>query len=161
MGYLYLLPFLANVSVPGFGAEQLDQTVSVESLEKMTIYFRQLFNVFLATERPDCASLLTNHMHTLMAATGCLIVDVSALQFSMQVYIYYASCIWVCAMLLVGWQEGHPACKKPLGIVGVSPVSVVPTRTVGTSASIIFPCSIKIQKTGGGETQPVCSTALC
>jgi len=33
-------------------------------------------------------------------------------------------------------------------------------RTVGTSASIIFPCSIKIQKTGGGETQPECSTAL-
>jgi len=29
---------------------------------------------------------------------------------------------------------------------------VAPTRTVGTSASIIFPCSIKIQKTGGGET---------
>jgi len=35
----------------------------------------------------------------------------------------------------------------------VSPVGVAPTRTVGTSASIIFPCSIKIQKTGGGETQ--------
>jgi len=36
---------------------------------------------------------------------------------------------------------------------------VVPNRTVGTSASIIFPCSIKIQKTGGEETQPECSTA--
>jgi len=35
----------------------------------------------------------------------------------------------------------------------VSPVGVAPTRTVGASASIIFPCSIKIQKTGGGETQ--------
>jgi len=43
----------------------------------------------------------------------------------------------------------------------VSPVRVAPTRTVGTSASVIFPCSIKIQKTGGGETQPVHSTALC
>jgi len=43
----------------------------------------------------------------------------------------------------------------------VSPVGVVPTQTVGTSASIIFPCSIKIQKTGGGETQPERSTALC
>jgi len=32
---------------------------------------------------------------------------------------------------------------------------------VGTSASIIFPCSIKIQKTRGGETQPERSTALC
>jgi len=38
-------------------------------------------------------------------------------------------------------------------------VGVAPTRTVGTSASIIFPCSIKIQKTAGGETQPERSTA--
>jgi len=61
--------------------------------------------------------------------------------------------------LLVGRQEGHPACKKPSGVV--SPAGVAPTRTVGTSASIIFPRSIKIQKTGGGETQPERSTALC
>jgi len=42
-----------------------------------------------------------------------------------------------------------------LGVVGVggaiSLVGVAPTPIVGTSASIIFPCSIKIQKTGGGE----------
>jgi len=62
-------------------------------------------------------------------------------------------------MLLVGQQEGHLACKKPWG--AISPVGVVTTRTVGASASIIFLCSIKIQKTGGGETQPECSTALC
>jgi len=42
-----------------------------------------------------------------------------------------------------------------------APVGVAPTRTVGTLASIIFPCSIKIQKTGGGETQPERSTTLC
>jgi len=29
------------------------------------------------------------------------------------------------------------------------------------TASIIFPCSIKIQETGGGETQSERSTALC
>jgi len=50
--------------------------------------------------------------------------------------------------LLVGRQEGHPACKKPWEVVGmggaVSPVWVAPTRTVGISASIIFLCSIKI-----------------
>jgi len=40
-------------------------------------------------------------------------------------------------------------------------VEVGPTLIVGTSASIIFPCSINIQKTGGGETQPERSTALC
>jgi len=65
--------------------------------------------------------------------------------------------------VLVGQQEGHPACKKPWGLWGgaVSLVGVAPTRTVGISASIIVPCSIKIQKAGGGETQPECSTALC
>jgi len=66
--------------------------------------------------------------------------------------------------LLVGQQEGHPACKRTLGVVGVAEVPtfrVASTRTVGTSASIIFPCSIKIQKTGGGETQSEHSTALC
>jgi len=55
---------------------------------------------------------------------------------------------------LVGRQGGHLACKNPWGLwgwVAVSPVGVAPTRTVGTSASIIFPRSIKIQKTGGGE----------
>jgi len=67
--------------------------------------------------------------------------------------------------LLVGRQEGHPACKKTLGGCGgggaVSTVGVAPTRTVGTSAPSIFPCSTKIKKTGGGETQPEHGTALC
>jgi len=68
-------------------------------------------------------------------------------------------------MLLVGRQEGHQACKN-LGVGcggggAVSPVGVAPTQTVGTSASTIFPCSIKIQKTAGGETQPERSTAVC
>jgi len=67
--------------------------------------------------------------------------------------------------LLVGWQEKYPDCKKTLGGLwgggAVSPVGVGPTQTVGTSASIIFPCSIKIQKIGGGETQLERSTALC
>jgi len=73
-------------------------------------------------------------------------------------------CAFSALMLLVGRQEGHLACKNLGGCGGgsaVSPVGVAPTQTVGTSASIIFPCSIKIQKTGGGETQPERSTALC
>jgi len=56
-------------------------------------------------------------------------------------------------------------CLLASGVCGgggaVSPVGVAPTRTVGTSVSIIFPCSIKIQKTGGEETQPKRSTAPC
>jgi len=50
------------------------------------------------------------------------------------------------------WIHRH---LEGCGVGGaVSPVGVAPTRTVDNSASIIFPCSIKIQKTGGGETQP-------
>jgi len=52
---------------------------------------------------------------------------------------------------LAGQQEGHPTCKKPWGEGGaVSLVEVAPTQTVGTSASIIFSCSIKsrIQEVG-------------
>jgi len=62
--------------------------------------------------------------------------------------------------LLVGRQEGHWPVKKTLGGCG-GVGAVAPTRTVDISACIIFPCSIKIQKTGGGETQPERSTALC
>jgi len=76
-------------------------------------------------------------------------------------YFYSVLSAFSALTLLVWRQEGHPACKKPWGGGAVSPVGVAPTRTVGTSASIIFPRSIKIQKTGAGETQPERSTALC
>jgi len=62
----------------------------------------------------------------------------------------------------LGGRKGIWPVKNLGGCGGggaVSPVGVAPTRTVGTSASIIFLCSIKIQKTGGGETQPVGSTS--
>jgi len=83
-----------------------------------------------------------------------------------KIYKINNSCCYAfSALTLVGRQEGNLACKKPWGGCRgggtISPVGVVPTRTVGTSASIIFPCSIKIQKTGSGETQPERSTTLC
>jgi len=78
--------------------------------------------------------------------------------------LFSQQCAFSALTLLVERQEGHLACKKPwVGCGGegaVGPVGVAPTRIVGTSASIILPCSIKIQKTGG-ETQPERSTVLC
>jgi len=57
----------------------------------------------------------------------------------------FSACAFSALTLLVGWQKGHPACKK----YGrwwrwalVSPDGVVPTRMVGVSASVIFPCTI-------------------
>jgi len=99
---------------------QLDHTVSVESLEKMTIYFRQLYNVFLAQEKPDCLTLLSNHSRTLMAAAACLNTDIAALRLSLQVHfllLYCSILLWAFSALtlLIGQQEGHPSCKKLSG----------------------------------------------
>jgi len=65
--------------------------------------------------------------------------------------------------LLVGWQEGHPACKKPWwGGGAISPVGVAwrPPGLLVPLPPLSSPAP-KIQKTGGGETQPERSTALC
>jgi len=61
--------------------------------------------------------------------------------------------LWRCWL---GSRKGIRPVKTLGGLWGggtVSAVGVAPTRTVGTSGSIIFPCSIKIQNTGGRETQ--------
>jgi len=86
-------------------------------------------------------------------------------------HTWYSTSLWANPMCLqcfdaVGWAAGRASgLLKNFGGCGgrgaVSPVGVAPTRTVGSSASIIFPCSIKTQKTGGGETQPERSTAPC
>jgi len=54
--------------------------------------------------------------------------------------------------LLVGRQEGHPACKKWDGGGGalVSPDRVAPSRMVGVSASFNFPLHHKVQKFSSG-----------
>jgi len=55
--------------------------------------------------------------------------------------------------LLVGRQEGHPICKKKLGMVEValvSPDGVVPSRIVGVFASVNLPLHHKVQKFSSG-----------
>jgi len=120
----------------------------------------KLFNIFrlFGCELPSV--LLSKHYAELVESLQLIIAVVEVFCF---LYI-------VCFMLSVLWRwrlggrKGIQPVKNLGGCGGggaVSLVKVAPTRTVGTSASIIFPCSIKIQKTGGGETQPECSTALC
>ena len=51
--------------------------------------------------------------------------------------------------LLVGRQEGHPACKKMGGWwrwALISPDGVAPSRMVGVSASVNLPLHHKVQK---------------
>jgi len=66
---------------------------------------------------------------------------------------YYVSSL----TLLVGWQEGHPACKKWRGWwrwALVSPDEVAPSQTVGVSASVNLPLHLKVQKFSSGTSSP-------
>jgi len=60
--------------------------------------------------------------------------------------------------LLVGRQEGHPACKKNMGgwwrwtLVGLD--GVAPSRMVGVSASVNLPLHHKVQNFSSGTCSP-------
>jgi len=58
--------------------------------------------------------------------------------------------------LLVGRQEGHPACKKYGGWwwALVSPNGVSPSWMVGVSASVNLPLHHKVQKFSSGTGSP-------
>jgi len=59
--------------------------------------------------------------------------------------------------LLVGRQEGHPACKKNGGwwrLALLSPDGVAPSRMVGVSASANLPLHHKVQKFSSGTGSP-------
>ena len=59
--------------------------------------------------------------------------------------------------LLVGQQEGHPACKKYGGWwrwAVLSLVGVAPTRMVGVSASANLPLHHKVHKFSSGTGSP-------
>jgi len=61
------------------------------------------------------------------------------------------------ADLLVGRQEGHPACKKNGGWwrwALVSPDGVVPSRMVSVFASVNLPLHHKVQKFSSGTGSP-------
>jgi len=61
-------------------------------------------------------------------------------------------------MLLVGRQEGHPACKKYGGwwrwALVTSPDGVAPIEMVGVSASLNLPLQHKVQKFSSGTGSP-------
>ena len=60
--------------------------------------------------------------------------------------------------LLVGWQEGHPACKKYGGwwrwALVTSLDGMVPIWMVGVSASVNLPLHHKVQKFSSGTGSP-------
>ena len=72
--------------------------------------------------------------------------------------MYYISLYWCifafnALMLLVGRQEGHPACKNTEGWwrwALVTPDGVAPIRMVSVSASVNLPLHHKVQKFSSG-----------
>ena len=87
-------------------------------------------------------------------------------------YIYLLTIIVALSALTlsVGWQEGHPACKKYGGWwrwALVSPDGVALSRTVGVSASINLPLHHEVHKFSYGTGSPGWSwnngrkTAVC
>jgi len=60
--------------------------------------------------------------------------------------------------LVIGWQEGHLACKEYGGWwrwALVSPDGVAPSRMVVVSASVNLPLHYKVQKFSSGTAHPV------
>jgi len=72
-------------------------------------------------------------------------------------YLRYLLIAFSALTLLVGWQEGHPACKKHGGWwrwALLSPDEVAPSRMVGVSASVNRPLHHKVQKSSSGTGSP-------
>ena len=82
--------------------------------------------------------------------------------FSLLIYIKFVALVptgtaFSALTLLVGRQEGHPACKKYGGwwrwaLVG--PDEVAPSRMVGVFASVNLPLHHKVQKFSSGTGSP-------
>jgi len=76
----------------------------------------------------------------------------------MENYVIFFSLHYSTALkLLVGRQEGHPACKKYGGWwrwALVSPDGVTPSRMVGVSASVNLPLHHEVQKFSSGTGSP-------
>jgi len=71
--------------------------------------------------------------------------------------VYINNVAFSALTLLVGQQEGHPACKKMGGQwrwALVSPDGVAPSRIVGVSASVNLSLHHKVQKFSSGTSSP-------
>jgi len=78
---------------------------------------------------------------------------------TVQIFLRYGASVVVFSALtlLVGRQEGHPACKKYGGWwmwALVSPDGVAPSRMVSVSASVNLPLHHKVQKFFSGTGSP-------
>ncbi|ESP00448.1 hypothetical protein LOTGIDRAFT_225833 [Lottia gigantea] len=60
--------------------DQLDETVSLDLLEKSIGFFSQLYSVHLVNEKTDCTSLLSDNVKLAVSASDCLQTDITRLK---------------------------------------------------------------------------------
>ncbi|KAK7109531.1 dynactin subunit 1-like isoform X4 [Littorina saxatilis] len=60
--------------------DQLDETVSLEMLDRSIAFFQQLYSVHLASERVDCTSLMCDSVRSVLSACDCVTTDISRLK---------------------------------------------------------------------------------
>jgi len=84
--------------------------------------------------------VVPSRVHSHISTTWCITCDKGVTRCPLIAYL------WLWVTLLVGRQEGHPACKKYGGWwrwALVSPDRVVPSRMVGLWASVNLRCTMK------------------
>ncbi|XP_071090432.1 dynactin subunit 1-like isoform X3 [Haliotis cracherodii] len=60
--------------------DQLDETISLELLEKSINFFQQLYSVHLVNEKMDCTTLLSDQVKQVLSACDCITTDTTRLK---------------------------------------------------------------------------------
>ncbi|XP_046576872.1 dynactin subunit 1-like isoform X2 [Haliotis rubra] len=60
--------------------DQLDETISLELLEKSINFFQQLYCVHLVNEKMDCTTLLSDQVKQVLSACDCITTDITRLK---------------------------------------------------------------------------------
>ncbi|XP_067656587.1 dynactin subunit 1-like isoform X2 [Haliotis asinina] len=60
--------------------DQLDETISLELLEKSINFFQQLYSVHLVNEKMDCTTLLSDQVKQVLSACDCITTDITRLK---------------------------------------------------------------------------------
>ncbi|XP_064610266.1 dynactin subunit 1-like isoform X3 [Liolophura sinensis] len=64
--------------------DQLDETVSLDLLDKSISYFQQLYSVLLANEKVDCTTLLSDQVRVVLSACDAISTDIARLKILLQ-----------------------------------------------------------------------------
>nr|XP_022336647.1 dynactin subunit 1-like isoform X4 [Crassostrea virginica] len=60
--------------------DQLDETISLDLLEKSISYFQQLHSVHLSQERVDCTAMMSDQVRMIQSASECVTADITRLK---------------------------------------------------------------------------------